>query len=186
MDENTARILGHLIGDGGVSARYYKMYFTNTNDKLIKEYCSLLRKQGIPFSVYICKIGKIVVTYGKKYVFKFLKYGGCKAKNKYIPASILNSKKSIKICVLDSILKDEGRRVSKDRIQFATTKKKFMSTMLRLIKLLKIDIKKTYRYKRERYTQYIITLSLSDLKRCGIDYWEKMPIPEKRSSILTV
>jgi intein/homing endonuclease len=186
MDEITARILGHLIGDGGVSARYYRMYYTNSNEKLIKEYCSLLKRRKIPFFVYTHKTVKTVVTYRKKYALEFLSYGGCEAKNKYISASVLNSKRSIRICVLDSILKDEGRRVSVDRVQFATTKEKFMSTLLKLIKSLGIEVKKTYCYKREKYTQYIVTLSLSDLKKYGIHYWEKMPLPEKRSSILSV
>jgi len=185
-DVTTAKILGHLIGDGGVSPIFNKMYFTNSNIKLIKEYCSFLKRRNIPFSLIKQENYIIVVTYRKKYVLEFLNYGGCKSKDKYVPPSVINSTKKIKIAVLDSLLKDEGRRVSVNRIQFATTKKKFMDSFIQLLKSLKIKIKRSYTYKRENFTQYIITISREDLKKYGINYWDKMPVPKAKNSLLAV
>jgi len=36
------------------------------------------------------------------------------------------------------------------------------------------------------FTQYIITISREDLKKYGINYWDKMPVPKAKSSLLAV
>ena len=184
VDVVTAKILGHLIGDGGVSPLSNKMYFTNSKERLVKEYCSLLKRRNIPFSLRKKGSNITIITYRKKYLQEFLDYGGCKAKEKYVPEIVINSAEEIRIAVLDSLLKDEGRRVSKNRIQFATTKKKFMKSFIRLLKSLSIKIERSYKYKRKSYTQYLITISRKDLRKHGINYWDKIPIPKTKSSIL--
>ncbi|AHF79574.1 LAGLIDADG family homing endonuclease [Thermococcus paralvinellae] len=140
IDEDTAKFLGFLLSEGFTYANpdngYYEIGFTNTDEKLVEEFKSILEKLGMKYNIHIRerpgeKKLYTVRVISKEFYSKLRKEfpeafpekrGERPARRKRVPAKIVGANEKVKRAFLNAFFKGDGF-VDKYRVGLSTSSK---------------------------------------------------------------
>jgi len=147
-----SRIVGHLVGDGGVVNKVsdYHVHYTNKSKKLIEQFKQdVLNVFGnVHFSEGTDKRSKVYwIQFPSILGIMLMKLFGPQIKeSKHIPKLILNGDEEIKSIFLRAIFDDEGSVIiSKYTISFTITNKKIAEDVKELLRGFGIRPNKTFK-----------------------------------------